>query len=123
MLARRDLSEAQLRQRLDRRGYDAHDRRVASTIARRETALKGHGRHRVQRQLEAAGIAPGIVRTAIDEAFGNVSEDALLERLLDRRVKGRTDVIEPRERARLYRYLIGQGFDAEHVMRALRKRR
>ena len=73
MLARRELSEAQIRQRLQRRGHALDeidsaierlkseraidDARVAGAIARTETSLKRRGRLRVAQELARAGIA------------------------------------------------------------------
>src|SRR5438093_2077310 len=88
LLARRELSEAQVRQRLVRKGHDADaidaavvrlrqeraidDARVAETIARTETSVRGRGKLRVRRQIEQAGIAGPVARRAIDDAFGRI---------------------------------------------------
>lgn len=135
MLARRDLSEAQVRQRLKREGYDddaideavarlreeraIDDARVAEVIARTETAVKRRGRRRVRRQLEAAGIAEPTARRAVDELFGNVDEDALLEASLAKRLRGGSRIVDEAEFRRLYRYLVAQGFDPDRVISAL----
>ena len=42
-------------------------------------ALKQRGRLRVRRQIEAAGIAPAIAERAVDEVFGDIDDDALLD--------------------------------------------
>jgi regulatory protein len=139
MLARRELSEAQVRQRLARRGHDPEsidtaiarlrseraidDRRTAAAIARRETEARGHGRLRVERQIESAGIADHVARQAIDEIFGEIDRDALIEAALTRRLRGRTSIEDDAEFNRLCRYLIGQGFEGDHVIRTLRARR
>ena len=135
MLARRELSEWQLRQRLARRAYspadidaaierltrDASlsDERVAGAIARTETGIRKRGRLRVKRRIEAAGISPSLAQRAMDEVFGGLDEDALLASALDKRLRGRTRIGDEREYARLYRYLLGQGFDSDRVRRAL----
>jgi regulatory protein len=137
MLARRELSEAQLRTRLARRGHDVDgidaalgrlreagqidDARTAGAIARRETTRR-RGRLRVRQQLAAAGIAPEIADRALDEVFEQVDADAMLEAALDRRLAGRPLIEDRREFARLYRHLTGQGFESERVLRALRSR-
>ena len=75
MLARRELSEAQVRQRLARRGHDPEsidaavarlkgeraidDARVAEAIARTETAAKRRGRLRVSRLRGYGRLARG----------------------------------------------------------------
>lgn len=136
MLARRELSEAQLRQRLLRRQHDLDaieaaltrlksernldDERVAGAIARSETNLKKRGRFRVTRQIEAAGIASSIAKRVVDETFAAIDGDALLTQALARRLRGRTRIEDDREFQRLYRYLVAQGFEPDRVMALLR---
>jgi len=139
MLARRELSEAQVRQRLARRGYDASaidaavvrlrgehaidDARAAEAIARTETSLHGRGKVRVRARLEQAGIAAATARRATEQAFATIDEDAQIEAVLRKRLRGRERIADNRELQRLYRYLAGQGFDADRIMKALSARR
>jgi len=139
MLARRELSEAQVRQRLTRRQHDPEsinaaiarlkadrsldDERVAGAIARSETSLKKRGRLRVKRQIEAAGIPPSLAQRAVDEAFDALDTDALLAASLDRRLRGRARIEDDKEFQRLYRYLITQGFEPDRVLALLRTHR
>jgi regulatory protein len=139
MLARRELSEAQVRQRLARRGFEPDgieeavnrlkseraidDERVARAIAHSETSVKRRGRMRAQRQIESAGIAPATARTAVDRELGDIDEPALLEAALARRLRPNQVVADDAEFARLYRYLLGQGFEPDAVMRLLTRRR
>jgi regulatory protein len=136
LLGRRELSEAQLRQRLARRGHSdsdiddaiarlkaeraVDDERVAAAIARTETAVKRRGKLRVKRQIASAGIASSTAKRALDETFADIDEDALLEGALARRLRGR-DTVTRLELQRLYRYLIGQGFEPDRVSQRLRR--
>ena len=138
MLGRRELSEAQLRQRLLRRQHDPDaieaaltrlksdrsldDERVAGAIARSETNLKKRGRYRVTRQIEAAGIAPSIAKRIVDETFAAIDGDTLLAQALGRRLRGRTRIADDREFQRLYRYLVAQGFEPDRVLALLRSK-
>ena len=138
MLARRELSEAQLRQRLTRRQHDADaidaaiarlkadrsldDERVAGAIARSETGLKKRGRYRVTRQIEAAGIAPAIARRVVDETFAAIDSDDLLSEALARRLRGNARIEDEKAFRRLYRYLVAQGFEPDRVLALLRAR-
>ena len=139
MLARRELSEAQVRQRLARKGHDADvidaaiarlreeraidDARVASAIARTETATKRRGKLRVRLQIERAGIARETANVAVDEVFDGIDDEALLEASISKRLIGRDTIADDREFQRLYRYLIAQGFDGDRIIRALARRR
>ncbi|HZM60004.1 MAG TPA: regulatory protein RecX [Vicinamibacterales bacterium] len=139
MLAGRELTEAQVRQRLARRKYDRDeidqaiarlkangnidDARAATVIARRETTVRRRGKARVSSRLRAAGIAPGIADRAVQQVFEDVDPDALLAASLERRLRGRTRIDDDKEFQRLYRYLVGQGFEPDRVLAALRKHR
>jgi regulatory protein len=150
MLARRELSEAQLRQRLARREFDPadvdaavgrlqregalDDRRTALACARTEAHVKRHGRRRVLRQLETLGIARGLAQAAVAEVFADLDEDALIAQALDRRlrrgVSGGSERTGGSKRTRptaadvrrVHRYLLAQGFDAARVTAAIRSR-
>jgi regulatory protein len=139
MVGRRELSEAQVRERLARHGHgpDAiegaivrlkeeraiDDDRAARTIARRAASVTDRGRLRVRRQIESAGIAAGTARQVVDEEFAEIDEDALLGRALATRLPGEAAIADDREFGRLYRFLIGRGFEADAVVRALSARR
>jgi regulatory protein len=139
LLARRELSEQQLRQRLARKKHDADaideavtrlrderaldDERVAEAIARTETSVRRRGKVRVRLQIERAGIAKSTAKRVVDEVFGAIDDDELLEASLRKRLRGRDQIADDREFQRLYRYLIGQGFEHDRVLRALDRRR
>jgi regulatory protein len=137
-LARRELSEAQVRERLTRRGHasnlidaalarlcDEHaidDTRTAEAIARKELTIKRHGRDRIRRQIERAGISNAAARRAIDVAFEGLDENALLQASLAKRLRASEAVQDDAQFHRLYRYLTGQGFDPDQVIRILKAR-
>ena len=136
MLGRRELSEQQVRQRLARKEYEPeeieeaiarlreeraiNDQRVAEAIARTETGIRKRGKVRVRMQIERAGIAKETAKAAIDEVFEAIDDDALLESSLRKRLRGRETIADDREFARLFRYLIGQGFESDRVLKALK---
>ena len=136
MLGRRELSEKQVRQRLARKEYEPdeideaiarlreeraiNDVRVAGAIVRTETGVRKRGKVRVRMQLERAGIAKDTAKQAIDDVFEGIDDDALLETSLRKRLRGRDTIADDREFQRLYRYLIGQGFESDRVMKALK---
>ena len=136
MLGRRELSEKQVRQRLARKEYEQDeideavarlreeraidDQRVAEAIARTETGIRKRGKVRVRMQLERVGIAKDTAAAAIDNVFDAIDDAALLESSLRKRLRGRETIADQREFARLFRYLIGQGFESDRVMKALK---
>jgi len=131
LLARRELSERQLRARLARRQFEPDhieaaverlrqeraldDRRVALACARIEAGVRGRGRGRVLRQIEALGIARDVARAAVNEVFGDIDEAALLEQALDRRLRRGIALDDEADVRRVHRYLISQGFDPSRV--------
>lgn len=137
LLARRELTAAQLRERLLRRDYSPEDvdaavdrlretgalddaraaRAYASTAAR----VKGRGRLRVRRELEAAGVDDEAARAALDAAYAEVDEAALIERAIDRRLRG--PLHDDAHLARLLQYLVRLGFPSSAALGALKKRR
>ena len=135
MLAQRDLSERQVRQRLVRKGHEQDaidgavaqlreehaidDARVAQTIARTAATAKHRGRLRVRQEIERAGIGRDTAARAIDDVFETIDTDALIEASLNKRLRGRNLIADDREFERLYRYLTAQGFEDDLIMKAL----
>ena len=139
MLARRELSEKQVRDRLARKGHEQDaidvaiarlreeraldDSRVAEAIARTETSIRRRGKLRVRMQIERAGIDKSIAKQAVDDVFGTIDDEALIEASLSKRLRGRETIADDREYQRLYRYLAGQGFESDRIMKLLATRR
>ncbi|MBA3886707.1 MAG: RecX family transcriptional regulator [Acidobacteria bacterium] len=138
LLARRELSVAGLRARLADREHapediDAavdrlletralDDRRVARAHARTALAVKGRGRLRVARELHALGIEKDIAAEAVADVFGDTDERALIDKALQKKLRGRPRIASTAEHARLYQYLMRQGFTPAGVVAALRTR-
>jgi regulatory protein len=137
LLSARELSEAQLRARLNRRQIDPdkiddalarlkadgtlNDRRVAGAIARMESAIKHRGRARVIQKIRQAGINSDTAEQAVQAVFEEVDESALLDRALERRLRGKAPrELDEKGRARVIRGLIAQGFRLEEILRKLR---
>jgi regulatory protein len=137
LLGRRELSVADLRARLLDRDHPAgevdaaiahlletralDDDRVARAYARTAASVKGRGRLRVMRELHAMGIATEVVAAALAEVFGELDERALIARALQKKLRGRPRIASPAEHARLYQYLMRQGFSPAATIAALRK--
>jgi regulatory protein len=138
LLSARELSEAQLRTRLRKRKLDEadiasaisrlktdgtlNDRRVAMAVGRMESAIRGRGRSRVIQKIRQAGIDNDTAEDAVRQVFEDVDEHALLDRALDRKLRGQEiSALDDKGRARVVRALVGQGFSFEAVMKRLRK--
>ena len=102
--------------RLRELGY-MDDREVARFRARRSIE-RGDGARLAERRLAAQGIAPAEVRAAVEEAKGEVDDDELALRALQRRLKGRKPKDE-REKQKLLRALIAKGHRPGAAARAL----
>jgi regulatory protein len=139
LLARRELSEAQIRERLRRKEHAAEaidhaivrlrdagavdDRRVAVSAARTEAQVRSRGRGYVLRKLQSIGIAADTAADAVDEVFGALDEPALLARALSRRLRGPSAPIRDQAHfRRLYQQLVRQGFQPSAVLSALKAR-
>jgi regulatory protein len=138
MLARRELSAAQVRERLARRGWTEaaiepalarlaasgtlDDARVALACARTRSGVKRQGRDRVLREIQALGVAREVARAAVDEVFGALDEGDLLKVALEKRLRPGMVLSDPAVQRRLYAALGRQGFDAHAVGRAIRER-
>jgi len=133
MLARQELSSAQVRDRLNRKGFteseveDAvrrleaegaiDDGRAAAAYAHQSATVKLRGRARTLRELHARGINPSDAAAAVEHTYAALDEAALLDRAIRRRLEGR---IESRAQfRRLYQALLRLGFDGSAVATAL----
>ena len=137
LLGRRELSVVQLRARLIEREYSPEeaddavarllengaldDCRVARAYARTASKVKGRGRLRVTRELQALGIAREIAAEAVAEVFGELDERALIDRAIQKKLRGGKKPSTVQERARLYQFLMRQGFTPAAVAAALRR--
>jgi regulatory protein len=139
LLSRRELSVHQLRARLIDRDHPADeidgaiqhlletqaldDARVARAYARTAAKVKGRGRLRVMRELYAMGIAKETVSEALADVFADVDERAVIAKALQKKTRGRPRIADAAEHARLYQYLMRQGFTPAAIAAALRKLR
>ena len=138
-LSARELSEGQVRARLVEKGYSENaitpalerllndrtidDRRAATAVARSEARVRRHGPHRVMGKLLAMRIDRELAKDVVRELFGEEHEDDLLDRALERRLRGNTDRLsDPRERQKMAAYLVRQGFSASAASAAIRNK-
>ncbi|MBI2836061.1 MAG: RecX family transcriptional regulator [Acidobacteria bacterium] len=136
LLARRDLTRAQLTNRLRRRQLpdeeirvaldrlEQHgaqdDSRVALAFARTAARVRRFGRLRTLRELSAMGIARDLGKRAVAEIYDEVDEAALMEHELARLAT--RALRTPADYARVARALARRGFAADLIRRALGRR-
>jgi regulatory protein len=139
LLSRRELSVSQLRARLLERDHTPEDvdraierlletqalddKRVARAHARTAAGVKGRGRLRVIRELHAMGIEKSVASEAVAEAFGDGDERSLIGKAIQKKLRGHTRIATTADYARLYQYLMRQGFTPAGIAAALRKLR
>lgn len=138
LLSARELSEAQLRTRLKRRQLEdddidaaiarlktdrtLSDRRVALAIARMESTIKHRGRARILQKIRQAGIDADTADQAVREVFQDVDESDLLDRALERRLRGKSPRdLDENARARIVRSLAAQGFRVDAILKRLKR--
>jgi SOS response regulatory protein OraA/RecX len=139
-LARRELSTAQLRDRLARRRVPddeidqvvarltadrtLDDDRVALAAARTEATVRRRGRRRILQRLRQIGIAHDAAARAVETVFADLDEDALLDRAIARSLRGRPpEALDRAQLARIVRRLVGQGFAPGAIHARLRTER
>ena len=135
MLARRELSAAQVTERLRRRGFAPAEVEAAVRRLRRECALDDHraatvhARHaariahrgplRVEREIIALGIAPATARAVVAEVYAEEHTETVIGRALARRLPAGAAVEDRAHFARLHRRLVRQGFDPQMAAETL----
>ena len=114
-----DETDAAVERLLETRALD--DRRVARAYARTASNVKGRGRLRVQRELQVMGIARDVATEAIAEVFGDLDERALIAKAIRKKLHGGKQMVTLQERARVYQFLMRQGFTPGAISAALRR--
>jgi len=132
LLARRDYSAAELAEKLEARGHAAgeiqealaslgeggliDDRRVAEAHARTASRVKGRGRYRVGRELQARGIAKDIIEQVLAGIDPEEESAAIKQVLARKRWPARPTLAD---RRRMFQHLLRRGFSADVISRAL----
>ncbi|MCC7008334.1 MAG: regulatory protein RecX [Acidobacteria bacterium] len=133
-MGRRDLTAAELTAKLTDQGYapsdvtdvvqrliDEHavdDRRTAAAYAETAARIKGRGRLRIRRELEARGISRSVIEDVLRQAAPADDELAAIRQYLTR--KRLTERSSPAERRRVFQQLLRRGFPPETIRKVLR---
>lgn len=138
MLARRPYSVAELRRALERKfgatpgvsesltrlrqlGY-LDDKKFSEYYASFLARNRAFGRHRIRRELKAKLVNYRTIEPAVEQAFEETDERELLERTLQKKLRGLRLPLTPRKLHSLCRSLLRQGFPADAIMKAVRAR-
>jgi regulatory protein len=139
LLSRRALTAAECRARLADRGHASQqidaalqhlrdtgaldDDKLARALAQTAADVKGRGRLRIQRELAARGVDHDVAVRAVADVFADRDERTLVNRALQKKLRGRPRPSTPAELARLYQHLMRQGFSPPVVSAAIRQLR
>ena len=96
---------------------------MAAAYVRTALKVKGRGRLRIQRELQEMGIEKDVASSALAEAFGEVDERSLITQALKKKLRGKPKIGSPAEYARVYQFLMRQGFSPAAVSAVLRVHR
>lgn len=140
LLSGRALSVSELREKLRRRAAEPadvarvmermkeagylDDRKFAEAFASLRRDSRGFGKSRVERDLMARRVAPGLAREAADRAFRGSDEEAMIEDFLARKYRGRDLgklLLEEKHLAGAYRRLRSAGFSLGNSIRVLKR--
>ena len=139
LLSRRALTVAECRARLADRGHASEqidaalehlretggldDGKVARALAQTGVEIKGRGRLRIQREILARGVDQETASRAVAEVFEDRDERTLVNRAVQKKLRGRPRPTTPAELARLYQHLMRKGFTPAVISAAIRRLR
>lgn len=124
LLARRDYSEQELRQKLKRKEFSEEEAEQALAKAQehnwqsdirfctsyvRSRALQGYGPRRIQQELRYKGIASWLIEQTLAEA--EVDWFEIAEYQFN---KKRPDEWDLKAKQKVWRFMLGRGFDSDH---------
>lgn len=135
LLAARPRSEDQVRERLQARfpddaveeciarlkelGY-INDARFAHSYASNRVSSRGMGRSRLARELASKRVAESTIEEALDLVFDEVSEEALIDRAIEKRVRTHGRPLDRASAKRMFDHLARLGFGYGLILRKLK---
>jgi regulatory protein len=137
ILAARPRSENQLRERLMSKtwadeelveeciarlkelGY-INDRSFAENYANHRLQMRPAGRSRIRQELSRKEVARETIDEALDVVFEEKSEESLIDRAIEKRIRLNGRPRTPQESKKLFDHLLRRGFDYGLIIRKLR---
>ncbi|PYV43697.1 MAG: hypothetical protein DMG06_09650 [Acidobacteria bacterium] len=108
-------------QRLTASGY-LEDRRYIELFVQSTGNRKLYSRFRIESELRARGLEPALIDQVLNEVYPLADDSAQLVRALEKKLKTLSLPMDAKKLARLYNYLVRQGFQQEAIRRELSKR-
>ena len=99
------------------------DARYAREFARAHARIRRQGKFRIARELRTRGVPDRHVEAALESAFAETDERAVLRARVERRVRLMRGEMDERKRASLYGSLLRAGFPADAIRDELRRLR
>jgi len=121
--AARSEHVAEALRRIKQAGY-LNDEKFAGSFATWRRENEGFGKTRVLRDLLARRVAPAVAKKAIDAAYSEADEIAMIENFLVRKFRGKNLGVllaEEKHLASAYRKLRAAGFSPGNSIRALKR--
>jgi len=100
------------------------DRRFAESFAAARLENQRIGKNRVSQELRRRRVAPALAQTAIEKAYRDVDETALIEEFLRRKYRNASRELlfgDDKQLASAYRRLMRAGFGSGNVIRVLKR--
>jgi len=117
----KDHAEAVL-QKLKELNY-LDDARYARDFARAHAQNRHQGKFRIARELRARGVPDRHIEAALESAFAETDESALVKSRIERHLRRFRGALDEKKHASLYRSLLRAGFSADVIRTQLRSLR
>lgn len=96
------------------------DERYAASFAESRLSGRALGRTRLRRDLQRRNLPSEVIENALDEAYNEQGEEALIDRAIEKRLKLKGAPSTREESKKLFDYLMRRGFNYDLVMRKVR---
>ena len=106
--------------RLKEKGY-IDDAKLAENYAEHRTSVKAMGRARLARELSRKLLSKETIDSALTRAFQTSSEEELIDRAIEKRVRSWGTSLSLADRKRLFDHLARLGFEYDLILRKIQR--
>jgi regulatory protein len=96
------------------------DNQFALAYASWRTSTRPIGRLRLARELLSKKVAAGAIEKALDSVFEQTSEEELIDRAIEKRIRAQGRPVDPCSAKRMFDHLARLGFEYDLIVRKLR---